>query len=29
MHPQINIEDSDGNILDFHYLPAKAHIEVA
>jgi DNA-directed RNA polymerase subunit beta' len=28
MHPQIIIEDSDGKILDFHYLPEKAHIEV-
>ncbi|MEO1717339.1 MAG: DNA-directed RNA polymerase subunit beta', partial [Planctomycetota bacterium] len=29
LHPQINIVDGDGNILDFHYLPAKARIEVA
>ena len=29
MHPQINIVDKDGNILDFHYLPAKARLEVA
>ena len=29
MHPRIVIEDSDGKILDFHYLPAKARIEVA
>jgi len=29
LHPQINIVDTDGNILDFHYLPAKARIEVA
>ena len=29
LHPQINIVDKDGNILDFHYLPAKARIEVA
>ncbi|MBX3357983.1 MAG: DNA-directed RNA polymerase subunit beta' [Phycisphaeraceae bacterium] len=27
-HPQINIVDPQGNILDFHYLPAKARIEV-
>jgi len=27
-HPQINVEDENGNILDFHYLPAKARIEV-
>ncbi|HVZ93163.1 MAG TPA: DNA-directed RNA polymerase subunit beta', partial [Phycisphaerales bacterium] len=27
-HPQIVIEDADGKILDFHYLPAKARIEV-
>jgi DNA-directed RNA polymerase subunit beta' len=27
-HPAINIVDKDGNILDFHYLPAKARIEV-
>ena len=26
--PQINIVDDQGNILDFHYLPAKARIEV-
>ncbi len=29
LHPQINIVDNDGNILDFHYLPAKARLEVA
>jgi len=29
MHPQILVEDSDGKILDFHHLPAKARIEVA
>lgn len=29
LHPQINIVDDDGNILDFHYLPAKARLEVA
>ncbi|MFG0246426.1 MAG: DNA-directed RNA polymerase subunit beta' [Phycisphaerales bacterium JB052] len=28
LHPQINIVDEDGNILDFHYLPAKARLEV-
>src|SRR4029079_7227809 len=28
-HPRITIEGSDGKILDFHYLPAKARIEVA
>ena len=27
-HPQIKITDKDGNTLDFHYLPAKARIEV-
>jgi DNA-directed RNA polymerase subunit beta' len=27
-HPRITIEGSDGKILDFHYLPAKARIEV-
>src|SRR5204862_5559958 len=28
-HPRITIEDAkDGKILDFHYLPAKARIEV-
>jgi len=27
-HPQIVIEDAEGKILDFHYLPAKARIEV-
>ncbi|MEM7228042.1 MAG: DNA-directed RNA polymerase subunit beta' [Planctomycetota bacterium] len=27
-HPQIIVEDKDGNILDFHHLPAKARIEV-
>jgi DNA-directed RNA polymerase subunit beta' len=29
LHPQINIVDAQGNILDFHYLPAKARLEVA
>ncbi|MDQ7013602.1 MAG: DNA-directed RNA polymerase subunit beta' [Planctomycetota bacterium] len=28
LRPQINIVDPEGNILDFHYLPAKARIEV-
>ncbi len=28
-HPQIVIEDSEGRVLDYHYLPAKARIEVA
>jgi DNA-directed RNA polymerase subunit beta' len=27
-HPQINVVDQAGNILDFHYLPAKARVEV-
>jgi DNA-directed RNA polymerase subunit beta' len=27
-HPQVTIVDDQGNILDFHYLPAKARIEV-
>ncbi len=27
-HPQVVIEDSEGKILDVHYLPAKARIEV-
>ncbi len=27
-HPQVTIVDATGNILDFHYLPAKARIEV-
>jgi DNA-directed RNA polymerase subunit beta' len=27
-HPRITIEGADGKILDFHYLPAKARIEV-
>ncbi|MEM7622676.1 MAG: DNA-directed RNA polymerase subunit beta', partial [Planctomycetota bacterium] len=28
LHPQINIVDENDNILDFHYLPAKARVEV-
>jgi len=27
-HPQIHVADDEGNILDFHYLPAKARIMV-
>ena len=27
-HPQIILEDREGNVLDYHYLPAKARIEV-
>ncbi len=27
-HPRIVIEDKNGKILDFHYLPAKARVEV-
>ncbi len=27
-HPQVVIEDKQGNVLDYHYLPAKARIEV-
>ncbi len=27
-HPQVIIEDKDGHVLDYHYLPAKARIEV-
>jgi DNA-directed RNA polymerase subunit beta' len=27
-HPRVVIEDAEGKILDFHYLPAKARIEV-
>ncbi len=28
LHPQIVLEDTAGKILDFYYLPQKAHIEV-
>ncbi len=28
-HPQVVIEDKQGNVLDYHYLPAKARIEVS
>ena len=28
MHPQIILESDEGQILDFYYLPEKAHIEV-
>ncbi|RJP34700.1 MAG: DNA-directed RNA polymerase subunit beta' [Phycisphaerales bacterium] len=27
-HPKIVVEDKNGNVLDYHYLPAKARIEV-
>jgi DNA-directed RNA polymerase subunit beta' len=27
-HPQIVVEDKEGAVLDYHYLPAKARIEV-
>jgi len=27
-HPQVVIEDATGTILDFHYLPAKARVDV-
>ncbi len=27
-HPQVVVEDENGKILDFHFLPAKARIEV-
>jgi len=27
LHPQVVLEDSSGKILDFYYLPEKAHIE--
>ncbi|MGD0898986.1 MAG: DNA-directed RNA polymerase subunit beta', partial [Thermoguttaceae bacterium] len=29
LHPQIVLEDETGKILDFYYLPEKAHVEVA
>ncbi len=28
LHPQVVLEDEGGKILDFYYLPEKAHIEV-
>jgi DNA-directed RNA polymerase subunit beta' len=28
LHPQIILEGDDGKILDFYYLPEKAHIEI-
>jgi DNA-directed RNA polymerase subunit beta' len=28
LHPQIRIEDAEGKILDFYYLPEKANVEV-
>jgi DNA-directed RNA polymerase subunit beta' len=29
LHPRIFIEDKDGKRLEFHHLPAKAHLEVS
>ncbi|HLA86069.1 MAG TPA: DNA-directed RNA polymerase subunit beta' [Thermoguttaceae bacterium] len=29
LHPQVVLEDETGKILDFYYLPEKAHIEVS
>src|SRR2546428_220295 len=28
LHPQVIVEDQSGKILDFYYIPEKAHIEV-
>jgi len=28
LHPQVILEDTSGKILDFYYMPEKAHIEV-
>jgi DNA-directed RNA polymerase subunit beta' len=28
MHPQVVVEDADGKILDFYYMPERAHLEV-
>ena len=28
LHPQVVLEDASGKILDFYYLPEKAHVEV-
>ena len=28
LHPQVVLEDTSGKILDFYYLPEKAHVEV-
>ena len=28
LHPQVVLEDANGKILDFYYLPERAHIEV-
>ncbi|HUT91773.1 MAG TPA: DNA-directed RNA polymerase subunit beta' [Thermoguttaceae bacterium] len=28
LHPQVVLEDANGKILDFYYLPEKAHVEV-
>ncbi len=29
LHPQVILEDESGKILDFYYMPEKAHIEVS
>src|SRR3990172_8875200 len=29
LHPQVVLEDASGKILDFYYLPERAHIEVS
>ncbi|HUY37100.1 MAG TPA: DNA-directed RNA polymerase subunit beta' [Pirellulales bacterium] len=29
LHPQVILEDAGGKILDFYYMPEKAHIEVS
>jgi len=29
LHPQVVLEDANGKILDFYYLPEKAHIEIS
>ena len=28
LHPQVVVEDADGKILDFYYMPERAHLEV-
>ena len=28
LHPQIILEGPDGKILDFYYMPEKAHLEI-
>ncbi len=28
LHPQLIVEDTNGNVLDFYYIPEKAYIEV-